>query len=104
MDITHSLITHFVARAIGVWIAFWTPVPGTTLEFVTVYEQSFVSLTNHVLTSITCVLNVHVGLTIQVSEPFQGRERVGVSLASAIHSRVQKTVYVLACEWCDRRH
>ena len=63
-------------------------IPETTVGFVDfvsvfvvpVHVEGFVFVRDRAFTSIACVLNVQIGLTFDVGQPFQRGERVGFSL------------------------
>lgn len=85
VDGSHGLIARFVMRFVAVGVTFGTVVPKATMKFVhdvrlcvvRVHEEGLVAATNHVFSSVSSVLNVKVGLTVQVGQPFQGSERMG---------------------------
>lgn len=62
--------------------------PETTVEFLhlndlfvlPVQVEGFVFVKDRAFTPIGCVLNVHIGLTVEVGQPFQGGKRVGFPL------------------------
>ena len=88
VDIAHGLIAHLVARLVVVGETSGTPVPKTTVEFVDglggfivpVHVVGFGALEDHVFPSVAGVTNVHVGFSVLVRQPFQGRVGMGFAL------------------------
>ena len=83
----HGLVTHLVRRLVVVWETLGTTVPEATIEFVhgtgsfliPVYVEGLVSAQDDVFASIASVPNVDVGFSVEVREPFQSSERMGLT-------------------------
>ena len=79
--VVHGLVIHLVPRLVGVGKTLGAPVPKATVEFVhgvgvgivPVHVIRFGAPKDHVLPTVAGVTNVHVGFSVQVRQPFQGR-------------------------------
>ena len=88
VGIPHGLIAHLVPRLVAVGKTFGAPVPKAAVEFidglcdfiVPVHVIGFGALEDHVFPTVAGVTNVHVGFSVLVRQPFQGREGMGFVL------------------------
>ena len=88
VDIPHGLIVHLVPRLVAVGKTSGAPVPKAAVEFVDglgdfivpVYVIGFGALEDHVFPTVASVTNVHVGFSVLVRQPFQGRVGMGFGL------------------------
>ena len=86
--VAHGLVIHLVPRLVAIGKTLGTPVPKATVEFVDgvgvgivpVHVIRFGAPKDHVFPTVAGVTNVHVGFSVQVRQPFQGREGMGFAL------------------------
>ena len=88
VHVPHGLVTHLVPRLVPVGKTSGTPVPKAAVEFVNgvgvgivpVHVIGFGTLEDHVFPAVTRVTNAHVGFSVLVRQPFQGRVGMGFGL------------------------
>ena len=87
-DIAHALIVHFMMHGITVHVTLGTPMPETSVKFIDnlgvfiipVHEEGFVTMMDHMLSSISSVSSVNVRFGVEVGHSFQGHEGMGFTL------------------------
>ena len=81
VHVPHGLVVHLVPRLVPAGKTSGAPVPKAAVEFVDgvgvgivpVHVIGFGALEDHVFPTITGVTNAHVGFSVLVRQPFQGR-------------------------------
>ena len=88
VDIANGLVIHLVPGLVTVGKTVGAPVPKATVEFVhgvgvfivPIHVIRSVAAKDHVLSSVGGMSNVHVAFSVEVHQPFQGREGMGLTL------------------------
>ena len=88
LHVTHGLVAHLVPHLVAVGKTLGAPVPKAAVEFVDdvgvgivpIHVIRFGAPKDQMFPAFVGVTNVHVGFSVEVRQPLQGREGMGLAL------------------------